>query len=128
MERQAYLRKRRRYQAEILLYGLPCLAYCVFCHVSRLFHLQNLRFLLFGLVVVLIALVARLPGFVRAMSELETLRQNPVAPITAATLPAAEILVRASAESPALQSETLLRAAQSTTPPQEELLRPLNKA
>jgi hypothetical protein len=49
---------------------------------------------------------------------------NPyVPPVTAANLPADEILVRASDEPPIVQSECLLRAAQGVETPNEELLR-----
>jgi hypothetical protein len=46
-----------------------------------------------------------------------------VLPIITDTLPADEILVRASVEPPVVQSEVLLRAATGTETPKEELLR-----
>jgi hypothetical protein len=51
-------------------------------------------------------------------------KSNPyVPPVTASTLPAEEILVRATEEPPVAQSEVLLRAAQGQETPKEELLR-----
>jgi hypothetical protein len=50
-----------------------------------------------------------------------------VPPVTAATLPAEEILVRGSEEPPVQQSEVLLRAAKPQETPEEELLRIPNK-